>query len=890
MTDSQNSQTRISSPVGIGEFRDHVAGLNLRGTRAVCTLAATMVPAFAVLDYFILNEFFYVLLATRLSVAAFCVAAIFVTYTSFAKRHAGLLSGVALVVVGLMIAVMVHLHDWAMPDKSPSNYYAGLMLVSVAATLLCTWTLKESAVVFSIIYLSYLVPTLIVQAPADSVMYMANNFFLASTIVVSMVGHYFNYNLKMREFFATHELERAIADLATANEKLTELDRFKSQFFSNITHELKTPLTLILAPAEAILSGELGQFSEEQQEYFRRIQYNGLKLMKLINDLLDLAKLEDSKLKLRVEELDAREFVSGLISNISPLAERKGIALTMAAPETAVLVWCDGDRMERVLINLLANAVKFTPPSGTIDVVIDETDEQVHIVVADSGVGIPTDKLELVFDRFSQVDATSTRKFGGTGIGLALARELTELHGGRVWAESVDRRGTSMHLVLQKGKDHFDPGVLDRRVRRVTVSTDRRQDDRGLPAWSAQFEGTNKYKLFAIDEATERRLAPRDVVPFDATRARVVVVEDSREMLQFLQVQLREDYAVYLAENGEKGWELIQRVRPDLVVTDYMMPLMDGLELTARIKETETTAHIPVVMLTAKAATDDRVAGREAGADENLAKPFRTAELLAVVRALIKAGEQEADRAVAHRMDSVEIISARLAHEIQNPLNYVKNGALIMGKTLTRYLEACEAGEGAVPEADRDAVRKRVNRLLEQVLAGAERISGTVALLREYAREGYSRTEGPYDVDEGIASVLKVVKPQDGLERRIEFVPSGLGEFNCVPHEFHEIVSNLVQNALDATGGESVISVRAAAQGEHVVIDVEDNGEGIPEDVVDKIFSPFFTTKEPGRGMGMGLTIVYRLVKACGGTIDVRSELGKGTCFTVRLPRHAQVS
>ena len=877
---------RESKPsVGMAEFKRHVGQLNLRGTRVVCVLGATMVPAFAVLDYFILSQFFHVLLVTRLTVAVFCIGIVVATYAKSAQRWASLLSGVALVVVALMIAVMVHLHDWAMPDKSPSNYYAGLMLVSVAATLLCTWTLKESLVVFSIIYLSYLVPTLVIQPPADGIMYMANNLFLSSTIIVSIVGHYFSHNLKMREFFATNELEKAISDLGQANEKLKEMDRFKSQFFSNITHELKTPLTLILAPAEAVLNDEMGTFDPDQLAIFRRIHFNGLKLMKLINDLLDLAKLEDSKLKLRVQEADLLEFMSGLISNLKPLADRKKITLVMADVNAPIKLWFDRDCMERVLINLLANAVKFTPENGRIDVAIKEEGDKVNIIVADTGIGIPTDKLDLVFDRFSQVDGTVTRRFGGTGIGLALAKELTQLHGGRIWAESVERRGTRMSVELRKGNEHFDPKVLDRRVRRATVPQGRRHDDQSLPAWSARLEENPDYKFLAVDEATERRLAPREAAHLDKVKPKVLIVEDSREMLQFLHLQLRKKYSVYLAEDGVKGWDMVKKIRPDLVLTDYMMPEMDGLTLTSYIKNGKETAHIPVVMLTAKASIGDKVAGKEAGADEYLAKPFSTSELLAVVEALIKAGEEEADRLVLHRMDSVDIIAARLAHEIHNPVNYLLNGSSMAKKSLKRLLDGIAAGEGEFPAEKRAQTAQRLNRLLDQITVGAERISGTVKVLREYAREGYTRVERPYDVDEGINAVLQMVKPVDDVQREVRFNPAGAGLIKVVPQEFHEIVSNLVQNALDATGSDNIVTVTTTGSPDDVLLLVEDDGEGIPTDVVDKIFSPFFTTKEPGRGMGMGLTIVYRLVKKYDGKIDVQSRVGGGTRFSVRLPR-----
>ena len=884
--DSTTPIAATISQAAVEGFRRRIGDVNLRGTRIAATLGAFLFPMFLLVDYLVLRPAFDILLGTRLVVCTVCVLIIALTFRKEAWRISTLLSTAVIVVCGLAIAIMVHLHDAIDPAQSPTPYYAGLILVVVGAAQLCTWSPKESILVFATIYFSYVLPTVILQPPANAVLYVAHNFFLVSTIIIAAVGQFFEHKLQLREFLASSEVEAANSRLESAYEKLKELDAYKNQFFSNITHELKTPLTLILAPTEAIIKGEMGKFSTDQQEYFRRIYQNGLRLMKLINDLLDLAKLEDSKLKLRVEESDLSEFVQGLLSNIKPLAERKKIKLTGAVPEGPVTIWFDHDRMEQVLINLLANAVKFTPEEGEIGVTVTREGDEVQVVVADSGIGIPADKLELVFDRFSQVDGTTTRKFGGTGIGLALARELTQLHGGRVWAESEDGNGTRMVVRLRAGTEHFDQSVLDRRQQTVDTDKARRANDGGMPKWSQRFETRNDYKLLAIDEATERRLAQRDSAPaVSRSNARVLVCEDSKEMLQFIHLQLKDRYQVLLAENGARGWELVQKSRPDLVVTDYMMPEMDGLELTQLIKKTAETTHIPVVMLTAKAGLSDRVAGKHAGADEYLGKPFSTAELLAVIDQLLQSKEHEADRLVSHRMDSVEIIAGRLAHEIHNPLNYMKNGAMLIGKAIGRLNKAIDDD---VPDLEerRHKAQKSIARLLEQINVGADRIGTTVDLLREYAREGYSPELRNYSVAEGVSAVLSVVRDRDGLDREIEVkAEESAGSISCVPQEFHEIVSNLIQNAFDATPPEGRVSVHLSGDAAVARIAVEDTGEGMSKEVVDKVFSPFFTTKEPGRGMGMGTTIVYRLVRKYGGTIDINSEEGVGTCFTVVLPR-----
>ncbi|MBM4372095.1 MAG: hypothetical protein FJ098_10605, partial [Deltaproteobacteria bacterium] len=279
-------------------FRGRIARLNLRGARVAAILAALAFPMFSVLDWFVLHPVFWELFWLRLTVVAWMITVVILSFRSLAERHFFGLSASVFLAAGLCIDVMVHLHDWLDPSGSPSHYYAGLILVVVGAATLGYWTLRQSVLVLGTIYLSYLLPTVFFQFPDNFALYLSNNFFLLATMVIAAAGQFFTYQLQRRESIASQGLENAISRLGEANQKLTDLDRYKTQFFANITHELKTPLTLILAPTESVLKGELGTYTPDQQEFLRRIYRNGLRLMKLVSDLLDLAKLEDSKLRL----------------------------------------------------------------------------------------------------------------------------------------------------------------------------------------------------------------------------------------------------------------------------------------------------------------------------------------------------------------------------------------------------------------------------------------------------------------------------------------------------------------------------------------------------------------------------------------------------------------
>jgi len=867
-------------PEAVGRFKQHSAEMNVAGGRRAALVMLCALPLLVVLDLLQFGEHFAALLLVRLAAAiALGVILALLGRPSAASKHVALTSGLA-ATAALLMVVTVHVHDALDPQAAPSPYYVGICLVVVASGLLFTWTLSEALKVFATVYVAYLVPTLVLQLPQDTLAFAVNNTFLLATMAVVIGGQAFNYSLRMRESLATFDMEEANRTFERTNAQLTRLDKFRTEFFANITHELRTPLSLVLSPVEALLESSAGNLTAEQIGSLSLVRHNGMKLMRLINDLLDLAKLDDAMLQLLVCEIDLRVFLESLVADVRPLAESKQLDLSFECSGSDTKAWGDPDRLERVFLNLIANAVKFTPEKGRIRVRLEASGADLHVTVEDSGIGIPADKLETIFERFRQVDSGNTRKFGGTGIGLALARDLTELHGGRIWAESRVREGTTMHVTLPRGRGHFQSNVVERKGLPSALPESRTG---GKPA-RGPIERRREYRLVDIRDAAGGGAASSMPVSVPVSsegeggiRKSVLVVEDGRDMQQFLQALLKPHYDVRVEPNGRLGLEAARETNPHLIITDYMMPEMDGMKLTSALKQAPATSHIPVIMLTARGSTEDRVAGRQAGADEYIAKPFSAQELLAVVASLLRTQDKQADRMVEQKLDSLEVIAARLAHEIKNPLNYIVNGAAVARRTLGGVGQAASPDEVA-------AAGDRARKMLDQVDAGDKRIGHAVELLLKFAHEGANREEQLYDVDQGIQNVVAMAAPSDGSKRDIEFTASGGARILCVPMELHEIVGNLVQNAVDATPDGGRVRVRAVLKDHEVKITVEDNGAGIPREHLEKIFTPFYTTKQPGKGMGMGLTIVHRLVARCGGKLDVSSKVGAGTIFTDTLP------
>lgn len=864
-------------------WSEWLAAYNRNGAINLFRLGLVLYPAFGILDYLVAApKWLWLLWSTRIAFTAYTLVMMALVNRPVFTRHIHVLTAtysfVAAAGIGLMVRVMGGLQ---------SPYYAGLILVIIGAGLLFLWPRRIVIATHAAIVLTFLLPN-VFDLDRDGLLLGASNFFflVASAVVVS-VGQVFSFRNQHEQLVTRMTLEQTKATLEHAHAELKQLDEFKSKFFANITHELKTPLAMILSPLELLIQGDLGPVNEIQKSTFGSMLRSGMKLLKLINDLLDLSKLEESRLQLRIGLHDMVEYVRGLVDQVQPLAQRKGITLQFHTDATAVPTWCDLERMERVFVNLLSNATKFTAPGGNIAVVLRNDADSVSIEVRDDGPGFPADMAERVFERFFQVDMGGTRKFGGTGIGLALARELVELHGGHIIAASEPGQGASFTVTLPTDREHFRPEVVAKTEPQARQGQGADVEIMGL---AVEVSTSRDYRFQDIAELTERRVVERDVDE-DERAFTVLIVEDTPDIIRVIHLTLRRHFKVMAAPDGLKGLEMALREQPNLIITDLMMPGIDGLELTRRLRADARTKHIPIVMLTARAGTEDRVAGLETGVNAYLGKPFSARELLATVRGLLNIQEEQAEQMLNQRMDSLETIAGGLAHEINNPLNYVKNAvhrlALDVGIAIAMMTDAkgTPLVEGQVAQLEKLSLR--MGKMVDTAESGLRRIGGTVDLMGRYSREGYSRLTRPHDLFEAARDVVAVVLPATGREVKVETRFQGDGVIECIPEELHQVLSNLIQNAIEAVpeDGTGRVEIDGKGDDEALVLTVRDNGPGIPEEVRARIFTPFFTTKGPGRGTGMGLTIVRRVVQSLGGTITARSQPGGGTEFLLRLPK-----
>lgn len=430
-----------------------------------------------------------------------------------------------------------------------------------------------------------------------------------------------------------------------------ETDKMKSRFFANISHEFRTPLTLISGPLEKIVSNHSDEETAKQAGLIKR---NTNRLLELINQLLDLSRLEAGKLQLKASPGNIVSFVKGITMSFESLAERKDISLKVKSEKGQIEVYFDRDMLAKILSNLLSNAFKFTPEGGEIIVSLTlvpspnwrgmsdlstgalvkaggQGEDNVEITVTDSGIGISEEELPKLFDRFYQVDSSQTREYEGSGLGLALTKELVELHRGTIKAKSELGKGSEFIIELPLGREHLNDDELILGIEQDVILSPAKSGVKNL----LDFDFKDSSRQNVGQASSDKNLTPQNDIEAKEDKTIILVVEDNADVREYIKDSLGDGFYVEEASNGEQGVRKAEQLIPDLIISDVMMPKMDGNELSRRIKNDEKTSHIPIILLTAKSEQESRIEGLETGADDYLTKPFDTKELLIRIKNLI---------------------------------------------------------------------------------------------------------------------------------------------------------------------------------------------------------------------------------------------------------------
>ena len=542
------------------------------------------------------------------------------------------LSPKALLVAWILIGNLCIVQMTVLLGGFTSQYYNGLNLVFLAAAVIVpvSWRchMVAQGVTLAYYYGSHFIrPT----TAADLNAAIENSFFLIWTSVALLFSIYLYERLQRAEFDARLSERAARQELETSNSKLLELDRLKGEFFANVSHELRTPLTLTLGAFKSLLKLTTEPVCQDPIQTGLR---NTARVLFLINELLDLAKYDSGRRQLSKRCIDFALLVRSVSANFESSQKSRVHLKGMTEP---VAVEVDPGQMKKVLYNLLANAFKFSDPDqGQVWIKLNAKPDSMELGIEDNGIGIPREQLDRIFDRFTQVEGSATRRYEGSGIGLALVKEIVMLHGGTVTVESEVGQGTTFTVALPRGC--ITPGNL----------VEAEQDDMLIPVFPEKAEESRTVLTSSASD----------------TRSLVLIADDNADMRRYLERVLCNHYRVVLAKDGAEALEHARTLRPELILTDVMMPRMSGPDLLKAVRGDKDLRSTPVIFITARAGTEARVESLDAGADDYLAKPFEENELLARVNSLIRVRTQERQLTVLQKEKMARFLPLHLADMI----------------------------------------------------------------------------------------------------------------------------------------------------------------------------------------------------------------------------------
>ena len=845
-------------------YLEENSSIRIRHTKVGCILTLICMPGGAILDWFVYRELLWLFFELRILASLLVFGLFGLLYTPFGQHHIRPIGLIWILILNGSFCYMIYL-----TEGPNSPYYAGLSLIILGVAVLLPWTTFETFLVCAVsLGLYFLSCRLNLIGRADSIeigTFFNNFYFLSLTSLICVVGSHFYSRARFRDFLLRHELD-------VRNRKLQELDRMKSEFFANVSHELRTPLTLILTPVEDLMR-KAEELPSKVREALGLARQNALRLLKLINDLLDTIRLEEGGLSLTKETVNLSTYVPGIVDSVRHLGGVKDLRIETEGRDDPLLIGGDPNRLEKVFLNLLSNAIKFTPPGGVITTRWKGKNGMAVVEVEDTGIGVSREDLPRIFDRFHQADGSSTKKYQGVGIGLALVRELVDKHGGRLTAESEVGKGTLFRMEFPLLRESELDSV------REAGATDESEEP-----FAKAFRQADRIAI------TESPSSSEDLRIVGEGEKTVLVVDDEPDMRRYLVSQLAENFRVVQAADGESGLELARKERPDLALLDWMLPGMDGLQVCRELRAKGNNEELKIILLTARVDEASKIKALEEGADDFLTKPFSTIEVKTRIANLLRTAQLQKDLKVRNReleetlrklketesqlvqsekMRALGTLAAGLLHEINNPLNY----------TLT----ALQVGLEYVPESDEE-----LKETLMDIQEGMERISGIVSDLHTFAYPDEAGKVNHFSLVTCLESALRLVSHElkgISIENELDRNATVFGSEQQIVHVFMNLLVN-ASLAAKAVPEESAAQIRVSDSRKdgRVTLKVWDNGTGMEEAVKERIFEPFYTTRDVGEGIGLGLSICHTIVKNHGGTLHARSEKGNWTEFTFDLP------
>ena len=653
-------------------------------------------------------------------------------------------------------------------------------------------------------------------------------------------------------FQRAQQVQLANEQLRQANVQLGQLDQMKTEFFSNVSHEFRTPLTLLLGPLETLLAD--ASLNPTVLARLDQMHRNALRLLRLVNTLLDFSRMEAGKHSARFAPTDLARYTTDLASAFHSVFDKAGLAFTVDCPPLPAPVHVDRAMWEKIVMNLLSNALKFTFEGGVRLALAATEDGGARLTVRDSGTGIPAAELPHLFTRFHRVEGARARSHEGTGIGLALVHGLVALHGGDMQVQSVLGEGTEFTITLRPGHAHLPPAHV------VADAPDATSAARTAAA--------------CLDEALH--WLPYDSPPVSApgprSDARVLVVDDNADLRTFLAGLLAPHYDVQVVADGVQALAAVRERRPDLILSDVMMPNLDGLGLVKALREDGRTATVPVILLSARAGQEASLEGLSAGADDYLAKPFSAQELLARVRThlTLARARNELNERLTSVNDELKAFSYTVSHDLRAPLGTIDGFSKVLLHDYAHLLD--ERGRG----------------YLRRVCAGAQKMGELIDDLLEFSRLNHADVRrDPVDLSALALSVgEELSRREPGRSVALQVEPALVAHAD--KRLLRIVLDNLLGNAWKFTSASPAaqISFGMHAGAQEATFAVHDNGAGFDMAYAGKLFQPFKRLHSDSEfpGTGIGLATVRRIVERHGGRVWAEGRPGHGASVFFTLP------
>jgi len=836
-------------------YQEERLGLLIERLRLALSVGALMYGLFAFLDVQMAPGYAREFLTIRGMIVLLSVAVLGLSYTEIGKRYMESASVVVLLAASTGITIMTsHLGGFA------SDYYIGNLLVLFFVGLFMPWRFSVALFFCSVLFGTYFGLNLVLFG--FSTFTLAPLFFLGGTSAFTCVAVLASDRSRKRSLSLRMQIERA-------NEELKQVDAAKTRFFANVSHELRTPLTLLFSPIESLIRSES---DSDRLTLYRSMQNNANRLLRQVDALLDLARLESGRLQLEPQKGNLEPILRELVEAATPHAKERGIEIQAAGLDALPSFIFDQEKVEVIAANLISNAAKFTPQNGQIMLRAGQLGDKVVFEVQDTGPGIPSNKLDKIFERFYQLDDSASRTQEGTGLGLALARDLARLHGGEISVSNATQGGAVFRVELP-----LEPPInYEERRRKPRRRADYEARARAEAATALDYARSPWGTLLADVQPVrpEEDTIPTTLPPDAVSGGKILVVEDNFDLRSFLSRELSTHFEIVVAADGRQGLEAAQRERPDLIISDVMMPGMDGFEMCRRIREDPTLAGTPIIILTAKAGTDALVEGLEGGADDYVTKPFGLAELRARIRTLLRARETELRlHEQEHRLAAIGQMTGALIDDLRDPLTLVTGYA-----DLAREL------------AEDDEDPRVIAEELETLQNAAGRLRRMIQSILDYTRGNPSelRLEAVIAsrfLESAIAPVLEDLRDRKITCQFEQKLPEEC-RVQLDPERIEGAIENIVLNARDRVSAipSGRVDLLAEIRDESLVFEVADNGAQVSPQDVPQFFKPHHGNGQRGT-TGIGLAMSSNIVSAHGGRLEaIPATPERGVRVVLTLP------